>query len=400
MGLDQDSGFSKYHRVLNRAKFNSVSLSKILLGLLISLLPDDSPIVIVIDETIEQRRGKKIKAKGVYRDAVRSTAANIVTCWGLSWQTMTIIVPVPFCQRPWALPFMTVLMPSKHANESSGKKHRTSNNWAVSMMTVVSQWLGRDRQWILLTDGAYACFELATACIEKGATQISRLRMDAQLYQLPAEPVPGKRGRKRIKGDRIKLKHYVGDDSQEWHDSEVAWYGEKPRAVKLLSQTCLWYPAGKKCVKLRYVLVVDPTGEKAPEAFYSTDINLTPELIVEHYVRRWNIEVTIEESRSHLGFGTQRQWADLSIARTTPLLLGIYSVVTIFAIKLRMTRGLTPGSTAWYDKKGNATFSDVLSLVRQSIWADSYFPRSCKPADILEIKHSDLQILINQLAAA
>ena len=117
-------------------------------------------------------------------------------------------------------------------------------------------------------------------------------------------------------------------------------------------------------------------------------------------MRRWNIEVTIEESRSHLGFGTQRQWADLSIARTTRLLLGVYSIVTIFAIKLRMTGGLTPESRAWYDKNGNARFSDALALVRQSIWADSYFTRSSKPADILEIRHSDLQTLINLLAAA
>jgi DDE superfamily endonuclease len=120
MGLSQVRRFEKYHRVLNRAKWNSVTGSKILLGLLLQLLPSSYPLLIVVDDTIERRSGKKIKAKGCYRDACRSTEAVVVTCFGLKWVCLMLIVPLPWCQRPWALPFMTILAPSKKSNEARG----------------------------------------------------------------------------------------------------------------------------------------------------------------------------------------------------------------------------------------------------------------------------------------
>ena len=76
MGLGNISNFGKYHRVLSGAKWSSITLSRILFGLLIKLLPDSFPILIAADETLERRKGKKIKAKGPYRDAVRSSQSK------------------------------------------------------------------------------------------------------------------------------------------------------------------------------------------------------------------------------------------------------------------------------------------------------------------------------------
>ncbi len=129
MGLRNEKNFSKYHRILSHARWDGLALSKILLGLLIALLPSNWPVLIAVDETLERRQGKKIKAKGPYRDAVRSSQSTVVISFGLKWECMMLIVPLPWCKRPWALPFLTVLAPSKKSNEKAGKRHKTSIDW-------------------------------------------------------------------------------------------------------------------------------------------------------------------------------------------------------------------------------------------------------------------------------
>ncbi len=138
----------------------------------------------IISVLLERRRGKKIKAKGAYRDAVASSQSRVVICLGLKWECMTLIVPLPWCKRPWALPFLIILSPSKKSDEAAGKRHKTSIDWTIQMVRCVSRWLKR-KTWILVGDGAYACMGLAKACINSGATLISRLRLDAQLYEAP-----------------------------------------------------------------------------------------------------------------------------------------------------------------------------------------------------------------------
>lgn len=116
---------------------------------------------------------------------------------------------------------------------------------------------------------------------------------------------------------------------------------------------------------IRYVLVQE--GTKGPEAFFSTDLAMEALLILGYYVRRWRVEVTFEEARRHLGLETQRQWSDKAIARSTPVLLGLFSLVTLLAWPRRAE--LTPGQAAWY-RKGEVTFSDVLEWVRRDLWQE------------------------------
>lgn len=149
MNLSHESNFGKYHRVLNRAAWDGLALSKILLGLLIKLLPDSWPILIAVDETLERRQGKKIKAKGVYRDAVRSSQSHVVTSYGLKWECMALIIPLPWCRRAWALPFLTLLSPSKKSNEKAARRHKTSIDWTRQMVILVSRWLNKT-SWILV----------------------------------------------------------------------------------------------------------------------------------------------------------------------------------------------------------------------------------------------------------
>ena len=125
MGLADEKRFEKYHRVLHRARWSGLRGAQILLGLLIKLLPPDWPLIITVDETLERRKGARIAAKGVHRDAVRSTKRKVVTCLGLQWICMALLVPLPWSRRPWALPFLTLLAPSERADRAAGKPHRT-----------------------------------------------------------------------------------------------------------------------------------------------------------------------------------------------------------------------------------------------------------------------------------
>jgi len=398
MGLSSVRNYSKYHRVLSRAKWDSLILAKILFGLLVELLPDSWPILIAVDETLERRKGKKIKAKGAYRDAVRSSQSKVVTSFGLKWECMTLIVPLPWCKRPWALPFLTVLAPSKKSNEAEGRRHKTSLDWTRQMVILVNRWLRR--QWILVGDGAYACMDLALLCIELNVVLISRLRLDAQLFEFPVFEKK-KLGRKPIKGKRIQLKELLSDPEQIWQTDTVNWYGGETRQIEYITFTCLWYHAGCAPVTLRIVLVKTPDGKNAAETFFSTDTELAPSQIIRYFVLRWNIEVTFEETRAHLGIETQRQWSDKAIARATPLLMGLFSFVTLVSFKMHQTKALVSIEMAsWYDKKGELTFSDIMALVRRSIWSSKYFSKSENQVDLDKYPEETINTLIYQLSLA
>jgi hypothetical protein len=113
-GLGADPHYSKYHRLLNRDRWSPWMVSRILLSLiLLFFAPPGVPILLVIDEILERRRGRQIKYKGWFRDPIRSTAAHVVTTLGLRWVCLAVLVPVPWSKRTWALPFMTVLAPGE-----------------------------------------------------------------------------------------------------------------------------------------------------------------------------------------------------------------------------------------------------------------------------------------------
>ncbi len=398
MDLQNERNFTKYHRVLSRAQWSGLALSKILLGMLIKILPESWPILIAVDETLERRRGKKIKAKGIYRDAVRSSQSKVITCFGLKWECMTLILPLPWCKRPWALPFLTVLSPSRKANDTAGRRHKTSIDWTRQMVRLVSRWL--KCAWILVGDGAYACMTLAQTCIQEDVTLISRLRLDAQLFEFP-EAKPKSLGRKPIKGTRIQLKTLLDDPAQDWQSLTVNWYGGEQRTIECLSFICLWYHAGQPPLTLRIVLVKTPNGKNVAETFFSTDVKNSPLQIINWFVLRWNIEVTFEEVRAHLGVETQRQWSDKAIQRSTPLLMGLYSLLTLIAIKMNETKAIiVQETTSWYDKNGELTFADIIVAVRRSIWSKRYFSKSLKNDDLLKITDQEVNSLIYQLALA
>lgn len=398
MGLSEEQHFINYHRVLSRAKWSSLQAAKILLGMLVTLLPEGFPILIGIDETIERRKGKKIKAKGCYRDAVRSTDQHVIRCFGLQWIAMMLLVPLPWNTRCWALPFFTVLAPSEKSNIADGRRHKTTLDWACSMVRQVSRWL--NRKWVCIGDGGYACVNFAWVCVQQNVTLISRLRWDAQLYDFPEPQLQSKRGRKPTKGKRLAaLKTLVNDETHNWLEEEVKWYGKKTKKRRILTGVSLWYTSGEKPIPIRWVIVVDPEGQDRCDVLFTTDTTLNPVKIIEWFILRWGVEVTFEETRAHLGVETQRQWSPNAIARTTPALFGLFSLVCLIALHLSDSISLQPNQAIWYDKK-QTTFSDVLAFVRRHLWQAKYLSKSTVQPECVLFSSQEWEMLLNQLASA
>ncbi len=384
MGLSDEAGFSKYHHLLNRSRWSSLRAARILFFMLLALVPEGSPIVLFIDETLERRRGAKIKAKGYYRDAVRSSQSQVVKVSGLKWLVMALSVKFSFMPRALALPFLTVLEYSKKCDEKKGRQHKTTLHWSGQMVRQVRRWLGKTKKVILVGDGGFATGQLSLDCIRYGIALVSRLKMNARLFDFPSEKVPGKRGRTPLKGARlVNFRNMLSLEDLPWKESEIVGYSGGKRLVRFLSATCMWGADGSTPIPIRWVLLVDPTGKMDPMPLMSTDSLLTPEHMIRLYVDRWNLEVTFEETREHLGVETQRQWSDKAIARSTPVLMALYSMVCLMAQRLGKDGVLKIGKTAWYQKE-HATFSDMLRAVRLTIWRENLILRKAEKASSVE----------------
>jgi DDE superfamily endonuclease len=238
MGLSNETQFQNYHRVLNRARWSSHTLSRILLHLLLrTFLPADAPVVVGLDDHIERRRGAKIAATGIYRDAVRSSKAFFVKTSGLRWLSMMLLAPIPWAKRVWALPFLTVLAPSQRYHTERGQRHKKLTDWARQMITQLRRWLP-SRAIVVVADSTYAALELLAACVglPTPVTMITRVRLDAALYD-PAPPrEKGKKGAPRKKGERQPtLTERLGDPKTRWDTLTLAWYGRTTRTVELAS---------------------------------------------------------------------------------------------------------------------------------------------------------------------
>jgi hypothetical protein len=383
MGLDHGAGFAVYHRVLSLGRWSSRAVAHRLLLLLVAALVPAGPVVIGLDDTIERRWGAKIKARGIYRDPVRSSHGHFVKASGLRWLCVMLLAPVPWAGCVWALPFLTVLAPSERYATERGRRHKKLTDWARQGLLQTVRWLP-GRRVIAVGDSSFSAIELLRD-VGRHLCMISRLRLDAGLYE-PAPPrQPGTLGRPRVKGARLpSLLDRLADPATAWHRIRVdGWYGRAERRLHIASGTALWHHPGMQ-VPIRWVLVRDPEGEKEPQAFLCTDLDADPVDILRWFVRRWRVETTFEEARRHLGLETQRQWSDLAILRTTPALLGLFSLVTLWATQLKAAQGLLPECVRWYRKRA-PTFSDALALVRRELWMSQTFASSPDHRDVLKV---------------
>src|SRR5882672_4648169 len=399
LGRDRDPDFCTFHRILNRAAWSSrAAAGRRRLALVAPVVPSGAAVGIGIDDTIERRWGPKISARGIYRDPVRSSKGHFVKASGLRWLSAMLLVRVPWADRVMALPFLTLLAPSKRFYSDKTRAPKTLLDWARQAALQIHRWLP-DRYIVLVGDSAFAAIEFLAA-VRNYVCVITRLRLDANLFDFPPHKRKG-RGRRPIKGKPLKkLSAVIKDRKVSWKRYRVSlWYGRTDRLVEIATGTALWYRSGVPPVPIRWLLVRDPTGELEPQAFLATDLDASPHDILAWFVSRWQVEVTFEEVRAHLGVETQRQWSDKAILRTTPVLLGLFSIVALWTHDLAKARKLKPRTAAWYPKPV-LTFSDAIAAVRREIWRHQISFMSRPSRDRVEIPRHIWQRMENALVHA
>jgi hypothetical protein len=399
LGLDQERHYGNYYRVLSRVGWSALAGAQVLLGLIVSWLVGEGRVVIGIDETLERRWGKHIWGLGLYRDALKSSHKHKVTSSGVRWQVMQVLVPLPWSQRVWALPFLSVMVPSEASVNGSPRAYKSSLDWAAQMVTVVSRWL--KRHWICVADGGYGNAKFGWACRRHGVSLVARLPWKANLYDF-APLMPARYpGRPRIKGHRQPSMQQRCEtltfETGRFHT--LRWYGGGYALRQLVTGTAVWAVEGYPPLPVRWVLVIDPTGHQPPTALFSTNLVLTAADIVELYVSRWSLEVTFEEVRAHLGFQSQRQWSKAATTRTTPVILGLFSITCLIAHRLHTLSPLLPRTTAWYAKP-ELTFSDLLHAVRASLWSVQLFSRPALSPTLALLPQTGRDQLIQLLASS
>lgn len=390
-GNGMAGNWSSFHQVLNRARWSPLAVSRQLFLLIVeTFVPAGASVDLVIDETLERRWGSKINKRGHYRDSALSSRERSVSSPGLRWIVMAVVVTLSWTKQRWALPFLCVLATTPEVSERLGKHHKTVGMWTHQMVSVVRHWLP-DRSIKLMGDTAYTVLELGLHAKAQQVTLITTGRLDAVLHDPPPERTQHTIGRPRVVGQRLPaLEHVLQDQETVWQKLTLDWYGEGERTLEICSSTALWYRYGYDPLPIRWVLTRDPSGKRPPKALFSTDPTQTAEQIVRDFMKRWSLEVTFEESRAHLGIETQRQWSDLAIERSTPLLFGLYSLVTLFGQALHPEGCVPVAQVAWY-RKLTATFRDVLALVRRHVWGQETFPTSPTDPDVVLVPRSTLE---------
>jgi hypothetical protein len=425
VGLSEEKHFQNYHRVLNRAKWNALLAAKILLGLIVILVP--GVLVVGADDTIERRRGEKINGTGCYRDPVASSHNRLVKCYGLKWLSLMALVRVPWSSRVWALPFLTVLCRAKQEGQrqkvwrshrrrprknkpgqakpkalpsATPRQHKTTVDLLMILVRLLHRWLPQ-QLIVLVVDGGYAAVKLALVCAgTPNVALVFRLRGKARLYDPPTPRSPGKSGPAPLKGARrLSPQERAAHPETSWEERTLQWYGGKKKTMLLWSETALWQTEGEMPVEIRYVIARDPQGKLRDEFFATTKLDATVEEIMEWVILRWSVEVTFEETREHLGLETQRQWNDLAIARSTPCLLGLFSLIALLTWRLYPDGKVPIHAAAWYGK-AEATFSDCLFCVRKHLWRSAEYLGSGQNANSVYFPAKDWEHLLSCLAGA
>ena len=376
-----------YENVLRRARYGMLVLSRILFYLIISFIPESAVILLAIDETLTRRYGPMTVGIGIHRDAVRSSRTNLITTPGHKWVVLSVVLRLPFMQRPLALPILSVLyttrkQPKRNRARRMYRKHRTVGELALILLRLVRRWAPK-RRFLLVADGAYGTHEFAQRLSPtsnvlglSNFVLVSRFRMDGATYSNP--PRYSGFGRPSVKGKRLDSPAEVAAKKKtRWETIRVNWYGGKRKELKICSRRGLWYKCGQGAKPIVWVLVRDPEGKRDDEVFFTTDTRLSPKKIVELYVLRWPLETTFQEAREHLGLETTRNRCALSVSRSVPMLLSLYSIIALWFAKNIKRPEKFIRSTPWYEK-GNVTFSDMLFTIRQAIQQERLFLPSAR----------------------
>jgi DDE superfamily endonuclease len=387
---------SCYHRVLSLAHWSGLTLAALLTRFIIRHFWPHGRIRLAGDDTVTEHPGRKVHGKARHRDAVRSSQSYTAWRWGHKWVVLAILVQFPFARRPWALPVLVTLYRSPQDNQQRGRPHQTPAQLLQLLLRLLLRWFP-DRQFVFAGDSGYGSHEVASLAHHSQGrlVVVSKFPADANLYEAPP-PYAGK-GRPRVKGQKLSAPQEVVAKAERTR-LNVAWYGGGRRDVEVVSGVGHWYRAGQGLVEVRWVYVHDLTGTHRDEYFYSTDVAMPPQEIIEEYTGRWNIETTFEDARAYLGLESTRGWCERTVGRAEPCLLGLYSVVALM-YWLLPGEDQDQGCVEWEGKQG-VTFSDAITAVRRWLWTHWVFPRAGHADAFAKLPQAFQQLLLYALAPA
>jgi hypothetical protein len=370
------------HRFFSAARWCPRQVGLVLAELIVTfLVVPSAPITVAVDDTLFRRRGKKIHAVGWFHDG--SAAGQVKLGFGNNWVVVAIIVTLPFVSRPVALPVLAVL---------AVKGDRSKPDLARDLVDAIAERFA-DREVHIVADAAYGCG--AFIGLGDGMTMTTRAKANAVFHHL-APPRTGKRGRPRLKGERIGTPADIAACAS-WKTVTVARYGTRS-TVQVTELICLWY--GTWRTDTVRVILVRETGTKAVPAkgygiaLVTTDLTATPEEIIARYAARWSIEVTFFDVKNILGVGQARNRVAKAVQRTVPFGLFCHSILIVWYVLHGHDHTDTAhrrASAPWYRSKTEPSTWDMLIKLRRQIIATRFMPPSPRPAttqEILEVQQA------------
>src|SRR3954447_1959279 len=285
-----DKGFSRFHRFLSCAQWSGLQGSQILLGLLQKgFVPEGEPLVIGVDDSVERRRGAKIRDKGIWRDAVRSSRSVFAKTAGLRWLSLQVMVRPGFARRTWGLPFLTLLSRSEQVDARRKRRHQTLPEKATWAMRLVARWCP-GRCLVMVGDGAYASLDVFWT-LRDHAVCVARCRMDARFFNPPPARKKGQKGRPRVVGTRqLTPRTRSARKATKWVRMTIPGWrtedGTTDRPVDVATGRALWNARGIT-VPVRWVLTRDPAGRAETRVFVCSDPQRSASEILTWYAMRW-----------------------------------------------------------------------------------------------------------------
>lgn len=347
---------SAFHRFFSRARWSRDTLSLAVFRLIVSCC--GPTIHLALDDTLARKRGTKTFGVGMHHDALLSSRGMAVMNWGHCWVVLCVIVRFPLWpDRPFALPILFRLYLNKKAAQKARRAYRSKPELAVEMLQLLCR-QRPDKRFHAVADSAYGG-QSVLGCLPKNCDLTSRLRLDARLHEPAAERKPGAKGRPRRRGATLPTPDQMLDERSRHISLQI--YG-RSQSARVSEAEARMYALPE--LPLRIVAVEALTGGRGREAFYSTSVAATAEMILVWYSERWAIEVAFKDSKQHLGFEEPQGWTRRAVERTAPIAMLLYSLI-VYWYATEGHHSYRPLVRPWYTTKTRESFADMLATLRR-----------------------------------
>ena len=340
-----------YHRFFPDAAWMMSELWRLLAILLVRIFHPAGTIPTDMDDTLFHHTGRKVSGAGWWRDAVRSTGTKTVYAWGLNLVVLTLRINPPWSGEPLGLPINIRL----HKKDGPGLI-----DLAEQMLNEVAGWFP-ERSFMCHCDGFYA--SLAGRNIPN--THItSRMRRDADIYDILPEKKEKSRGRPRKRGKKLPCPEQMVKGIRNWTVVETRERGKQRKRLVYVRKV-VWYKVLHKPVLL--VISRDPAGKEKDDFFFTTDLSLAGAQVIGGFAGRWCIEDTFKNTKQLMGGQQPQTYKRQGPLRAAAMSLWLYSIIWLWYLHHRRNHRAVP-RLPWYLTKDRPSFADALSALRRELW--------------------------------